>query len=129
MVSTSFGGPRIDWVIVGGESGPNARPMHPEMMHTKTLAHLRELAQAAMDAQGSLATHATLTDLQDEFMPDFVLDLLDYLDRLRGEADVMRRLLRAAHDVIETVDGESAAECEALMDLQNQIRAAYQGSL
>lgn len=22
--------PRIDWVIVGGESGPNARPMHPE---------------------------------------------------------------------------------------------------
>jgi protein gp37 len=22
------GGPRIDWVIVGGESGPNARPMH-----------------------------------------------------------------------------------------------------
>ena len=23
-------GPKIDWVIVGGESGPNARPMHPE---------------------------------------------------------------------------------------------------
>lgn len=23
------GGPRIDWVIVGGESGPGARPMHP----------------------------------------------------------------------------------------------------
>ena len=22
-------GPRLDWVIVGGESGPNARPMHP----------------------------------------------------------------------------------------------------
>lgn len=22
--------PQIDWVIVGGESGPNARPMHPE---------------------------------------------------------------------------------------------------
>ncbi|MGE0350914.1 phage Gp37/Gp68 family protein [Hydrogenophaga sp.] len=22
-------GPRVDWVIVGGESGPNARPMHP----------------------------------------------------------------------------------------------------
>lgn len=23
-------GPRIDWVIVGGESGPGARPMHPQ---------------------------------------------------------------------------------------------------
>lgn len=23
-------GPRIDWVIAGGESGPNARPMHPD---------------------------------------------------------------------------------------------------
>jgi protein gp37 len=23
-------GPRIDWVIVGGESGPGARPMHPD---------------------------------------------------------------------------------------------------
>lgn len=22
--------PRIDWVVVGGESGPNARPMHPD---------------------------------------------------------------------------------------------------
>jgi len=23
------GGPRVDWVVVGGESGPGARPMHP----------------------------------------------------------------------------------------------------
>jgi protein gp37 len=23
-------GPRLDWIIVGGESGPNARPMHPD---------------------------------------------------------------------------------------------------
>lgn len=26
---TAFG-PRLDWVIVGGESGPGARPMHPD---------------------------------------------------------------------------------------------------
>lgn len=26
----SWTGPSIDWVIVGGESGPNARPMHPD---------------------------------------------------------------------------------------------------
>ncbi|WP_326646621.1 phage Gp37/Gp68 family protein [Streptosporangium sp. NBC_01755] len=27
-------GPRIDWVIVGGESGPGARPMHPDWART-----------------------------------------------------------------------------------------------
>lgn len=27
---SGFGHPRIDWVIVGGESGPKARPMHPD---------------------------------------------------------------------------------------------------
>ena len=26
--------PGLDWVIVGGESGPNARPMHPEWVRT-----------------------------------------------------------------------------------------------
>lgn len=25
-----FNGPKLDWVICGGESGPHARPMHPE---------------------------------------------------------------------------------------------------
>jgi len=42
MVSTTFGGPRIDWVIVGGESGPNARPMHPDWARS-----LRDQCQAA----------------------------------------------------------------------------------
>ena len=27
------GGEAINWVIVGGESGPNARPMHPDWAH------------------------------------------------------------------------------------------------
>jgi protein gp37 len=27
---TGYSSPEIDWVIVGGESGPGARPMHPE---------------------------------------------------------------------------------------------------
>lgn len=35
-------GPSIDWVIVGGESGPNARPMHPGWAR-----HLRDQCQAA----------------------------------------------------------------------------------
>jgi protein gp37 len=33
---------RIDWVIVGGESGPNARPMHPEWARS-----IRDECQAA----------------------------------------------------------------------------------
>lgn len=28
--SLMAGGPKLDWVIVGGESGPGARPMHPD---------------------------------------------------------------------------------------------------
>jgi protein gp37 len=35
-------GPRIDWVIVGGESGPGARPMHPAWAR-----RLRDQCQAA----------------------------------------------------------------------------------
>lgn len=36
------GGPAIDWVIVGGESGPGARPMHPDWVRA-----LRDQCQAA----------------------------------------------------------------------------------
>lgn len=36
------GGPGIDWVICGGESGPNARPMHPDWARS-----LRDQCQAA----------------------------------------------------------------------------------
>lgn len=35
-------GPRIDWVITGGESGPGARPMHPDWARD-----LRDQSQAA----------------------------------------------------------------------------------
>lgn len=36
------GGPRLNWVIVGGESGPNARPMHPDWARS-----LRDQCEAA----------------------------------------------------------------------------------
>lgn len=36
------GGTRIDWVIVGGESGPHARPMHPDWARS-----LRDQCQSA----------------------------------------------------------------------------------
>lgn len=35
-------GPRIDWIIVGGESGPHARPMHPDWVRS-----LRDQCDAA----------------------------------------------------------------------------------
>ena len=35
-------GPRLDWVIAGGESGPNARPMHPDWVRS-----LRDQCKAA----------------------------------------------------------------------------------
>lgn len=35
-------GPKLDWVIVGGESGPNARPMHPDWVRS-----LRDQCQRA----------------------------------------------------------------------------------
>lgn len=36
------GAPSIDWIIVGGESGPNARPMHPDWARS-----LRDQCQSA----------------------------------------------------------------------------------
>lgn len=38
----TFGWPRLDWVIAGGESGPHARPMHPDWARS-----LRDQCQAA----------------------------------------------------------------------------------
>jgi protein gp37 len=32
--STSQSGPKLDWVIVGGESGPGARPTHPDWVRS-----------------------------------------------------------------------------------------------
>jgi protein gp37 len=29
-----FGGPKLDWVICGGESGPGARPLHPDWVRS-----------------------------------------------------------------------------------------------
>ncbi len=42
MVDISAWLPLIDWVIVGGESGPQARPMHPDWVRS-----LRDQCQAA----------------------------------------------------------------------------------
>lgn len=40
--AVEYGRPKIDWVIVGGESGPMARPMHPDWARS-----LRDQCQAA----------------------------------------------------------------------------------
>lgn len=41
--------PRLHWVIVGGESGPNARPMHPDWARS-----LRDQCQESWGATGDL---------------------------------------------------------------------------
>lgn len=34
QLDSDAGGPRLSWVICGGESGPNARPMHPDWVRS-----------------------------------------------------------------------------------------------
>lgn len=42
---TGYMGPGIDWLIVGGESGPGARPMHPEWARSlREQSHAHEVA-------------------------------------------------------------------------------------
>ena len=50
------------------------------------------------------------------------------ITKLRGVIGVLVGLLGAALQVIDTVDGEDAAECEMLMELQNKITYAIQGA-
>lgn len=53
------GGPRLDWVIVGGESGPDARPMREEWVrdvidacrHTGTLCHFKQWGEWVPESQ------------------------------------------------------------------------------
>ena len=42
LSGSNYGIYGIDWVIVGGESGPNARPMHPDWARS-----IRDQCQAA----------------------------------------------------------------------------------
>ena len=52
----------------------------------------------------------------------------DEITKLLGEIGVLVGLLKWASQVIETVEGEDVAECEALMELQNKITYAIQGA-
>ena len=54
--------------------------------------------------------------------------LTDEAIKLRGEIGVLVGLLGAALQVIETVDGEDADECQMLMELQNKITYAIRGA-
>lgn len=50
------------------------------------------------------------------------------ITKLRGVIGVLVSLLGAALQVIDTVDGEDAAECEMLMELQNKITYAIEAA-
>lgn len=43
--TTLRGGPKLDWIAVGGESGPNARPMHPDW--ARSIRHQCKVAGTA----------------------------------------------------------------------------------
>ena len=53
-------------------------------------------------------------------------DGADALDRMTGERAVLVRLLRAADNVLDTLDPESDAESEGLAALRQAIAAAAQ---
>jgi hypothetical protein len=48
--------------------------------------------------------------------------------KLRGESGVLVGLLGEALQIIETVDGDDADECNRLMELQNKITYAIRGA-
>jgi hypothetical protein len=50
------------------------------------------------------------------------------ITKLRGVIGVLVSLLGAALQVIDTVDGEDAAECEMLMELHNKITYAIEAA-
>jgi hypothetical protein len=52
----------------------------------------------------------------------------DEVTKLRGEIGVLVGLLKEALQVIETVDGEDADECNRLMELQNKMGYAILGA-
>ena len=59
--------PALDWVIVGGESGPNARPMHPDW--ARSLRDQCEAAGVALFVKqmgGSRDKRGELFDLPDD---------------------------------------------------------------
>lgn len=66
--------PKIDWVICGGETGPKARPMHPDWVRS-----LREQCQAAgvpyfFKQWGEWVHESQAPDILENYNPEFFFD-------------------------------------------------------
>jgi len=88
--------PSLDWVIVGGESGPGARPMHPDWARS-----LRDQCQAAgvsyfFKQWGAWAHHS-----QWEQMKDTDKRLIDYAAELRDASAWLRVGKKAAGRILD----------------------------
>lgn len=87
--------PRIDWVITGGESGPNARPSHPDLYR-------------ALRDQCAAAGVAYLHKQNGEFLPCAIDDRGDGLVYCTAEDGSEREIL-GKHEIHTFRDGTTMA--------------------
>lgn len=84
---------KIDWVICGGESGPNARPMHPDWVRS-----LREQCQAAgvpyfFKQWGEWVHESQAPDILENYNPEFFFDRVNSKGFARVGKKIARDLL------------------------------------
>lgn len=97
-------GPKIDWVICGGESGPNARPMHPDWARG-----LRDQCQAA-----EVRFFFKQWGIAREFIRDDGLSGCEEVEAFGGRADYI--LSQARNPFFMARDGRVFASREAIPD-------------
>ena len=84
---------KLSWVIVGGESGPNARPMHPDWVRS-----LREQCQAAgvpyfFKQWGEWVHESQAPDILANYNPEFFFDRVSSKGFARVGKKIARDLL------------------------------------
>jgi protein gp37 len=102
---------KVDWVIAGGESGPKARPMHPDWARGLREACRRFSTPFFFKQWGEWAPGANWEDVPDEDTPRDTGSMLlfsDPLGREHGTATEMRRVgkKQAGH----MLDGDTHTE-------------------
>lgn len=96
---------------------------HPECEGQCIACLIEQVVQEAYGSQGLGYLQRHLTSPPAQRKP-----LTDEAIKLRGEIGVLAGLLKAALQVIDTVDGDDDAECLMLMELQNKITYAIRSA-
>lgn len=104
QIAAIYGTRKLDWVVVGGESGPGARPMHPDWARS-----LRDQCQAAGVAfffkqWGEACCWAQL--------PETTVELLDRAGEIPGQDDYFFRVGKKAAGRL--LDGKEHSEYPAV---------------